>query len=218
MADRRKTRVRLRRLRIRELAFVDRPAVPAARFVLAKRTDRLTKVEAQTVHRLLFDGRAFAEAEASAWASSRGYVSAPVKVTDGGQTLEILQRDEDEFDPNGQILGVPFRTVELEDGVRAVVGILKKRVESDDLTPDQEETLDRILARLQPPGDQQLTPHERRRLEEINRRLQEPLTPEEERRLDVIRDRLDGLFPKAPDPPVVPSADVLRLSAFMGRR
>jgi hypothetical protein len=90
--------------------------------------DRRPPLETQS---LVFDKERFSRAEAVAWAREHDYKADKVDETE--ESWRLRQRDPGDFVEDS------FRTVELDDGVQAVMGHLKERSSSEDEAPEGDE-------------------------------------------------------------------------------
>jgi hypothetical protein len=80
-------------------------------------------LDSTTVQTLIFDKEKYSMEEAVEWAKEHDYKADKVDETDGFYRLR--QRNPDDFDDDS------FRTIDLEDGVQAVIGKLKNDISED---------------------------------------------------------------------------------------
>jgi phage head maturation protease len=112
-----------------------------------------------TVQTLIFDSEKFSVGEAKKWARDHDFTDAKVDEPEDGKTIRLRQHDPSEFDEDGMGPG-KFRTIKLDDGVKAVIGVLKKDVgkkKADAPTDDEESaisvTVSSAIARLREAGE-----------------------------------------------------------------
>jgi hypothetical protein len=95
-----------------------------------QKTENILKVESTTVQTLIFDKEKFTVEQAKKWARDHDFKDDSVDETE--DSIRLRQRDPGDF------IEGSFRTIELTDGVKAVIGRLK-----DDL--DMEKKLDELI-------------------------------------------------------------------------
>jgi hypothetical protein len=83
------------------------------------------KQEPTTIQTLIFSKEIFSREEAVAWAKEHDFHANKVDETEN--TFRLRQREPNEFQEGS------FRTIELTDGVQAVIGVLKEASKADDV-------------------------------------------------------------------------------------
>jgi hypothetical protein len=99
------------------------PAVPGTVPLTAVPDPEVEKAEEDptTVQTLIFDKDKFSVEEAKKWATDHDFKASKVDEPESGDTIRIRQRDPGDFKGD-------MRTIELKDGVKAVIGHLKLAV------------------------------------------------------------------------------------------
>lgn len=90
--------------------------------------------EGTEIQTLIFSKEDFDQEEAVTWADDHDFKSDKVDETD--DSFRLRQRDPDEFDDES------FRTIDIDDGITAVVGLLKEAETDDSETTDETDTDD----------------------------------------------------------------------------
>ncbi len=80
--------------------------------------DNIKKQQSTIVQSLVFDSEMFTVSQAKKWADDHDFKSESVDETDG--SIRLRQRDPDDF------IEESFKTIDIDDGIKAVVGRLKE--------------------------------------------------------------------------------------------